>query len=132
MDGFAPRSDFARAMRRFDRDFAGSYILRLVVEAPGLHETGTVKGANADEVWDRILRMHSDCAGRQLTIDRDVYKSESDTNQRNRAISMLMSAYERFPSDPAVAVDLYTRQCSINVSAVMPSMLLSMVTSPNV
>ncbi len=28
-----------------------------------------------------------------------------------------MSAYERFPMDPAVAVDLYTRQCSINVSA---------------
>ena len=28
-----------------------------------------------------------------------------------------MSAYERFPGDPAVAVDLYTRACSINVSA---------------
>jgi len=28
-----------------------------------------------------------------------------------------MSAYERFPMDPAVAVDLYTRQCSINVSS---------------
>ena len=28
-----------------------------------------------------------------------------------------MSAYERFPMDPTVAVDLYTRQCSINVSA---------------
>ena len=50
-------------------------------------------------------------------MNQEVYKSESDTNQRNRAISALMSAYERFPMDPAVAVDLYTRQCSINVSA---------------
>ena len=50
-------------------------------------------------------------------MNQEVYKSESDTNQRNRAISMLMSAYERFPGDPAVAVDLYTRQCSINVNA---------------
>jgi glutaminase len=28
-----------------------------------------------------------------------------------------MSAYERFPGDPAVAVDLYTRQCAIAVTA---------------
>jgi predicted RND superfamily exporter protein len=54
VDGFAPRSDFARAMRRFDRDFAGAYILRVVVEAPGLHETGTVEGA---EIGDRSLTL---------------------------------------------------------------------------
>ncbi len=79
--------------------------------------TGHVKGANPDEVWRKILGIHSDFAGRQLAVNQEVYKSESDTNQRNRAISMLMSAYERFPMDPAVAVDLYTRQCSINVNA---------------
>ncbi len=79
--------------------------------------TGLVKGATADEVWAKIIGIHSDFAGRQLGIDQEVYKSESDTNQRNRAISMLMSAYERFPSDPARAVDLYTRQCSIAVTA---------------
>lgn len=79
--------------------------------------TGLVKGANADEIWARIIGIHSDFAGRQLGIDEEVYKSESATNQRNRAISMLMSAYERFPSDPAQAVDLYTRQCSIAVTA---------------
>jgi glutaminase len=78
--------------------------------------TGMVKGS-PDEVWRKILGIHSDFAGRQLDIDQVVYKSESDTNQRNRAISMLMSAYERFPMDPAVAVDLYTRQCSIAVNA---------------
>jgi glutaminase len=79
--------------------------------------TGNVKGASADEVWNKILGIHSDFAGRKLDIDQEVYKSESDTNQRNRAISMLMSAYERFKGDPAQAVDLYTRACSIAVSA---------------
>jgi predicted RND superfamily exporter protein len=54
VDGFAPRSGFARAMRRFDRDFAGSYVLRVVVEAPGLHEAGRVDGA---EVGDRSLTL---------------------------------------------------------------------------
>ncbi|MFL6735375.1 MAG: glutaminase A [Sphingomicrobium sp.] len=85
---------------------------------PGAIATvGNVRGSSPDEVWSKILQIHSDFAGRQLDVNQPVYKSESDTNQRNRAISALMSAYERFPMDPAVAVDLYTRQCSINVSA---------------
>jgi glutaminase len=88
-----------------------------LVNAGAIATTGMVKGASEDEVWNKILGFHSACAGRQLTIDEEVYKSEAATNQRNRAIGMLMSAYERFPSDPARAVDLYTRQCSIAVTA---------------
>lgn len=85
---------------------------------PGAIATvGNVKGT-PEEVWSKILGVHSDMAGRQLEVNQPVYESEAATNQRNRAIGALMSAYERFPSDPAVAVDLYTRQCSINVSAV--------------
>jgi glutaminase len=88
-----------------------------LVNPGAIATTGLVKGANADEVWSKIIGIHSDFAGRKLGLDDEVYKSESATNQRNRAISMLMSAYERFPSDPAQAVDLYTRQCSIAVNA---------------
>jgi glutaminase len=85
---------------------------------PGAIATvGNVKGSSPDEVWNKIIGLHSDFAGRKLEVNQEVYKSESDTNQRNRAISSLMSAYGRFPMDPAVAVDLYTRACSINVSA---------------
>jgi glutaminase len=85
---------------------------------PGAIATvGNIKGSSPDEIWRKIIGTHSDFAGRQLTVDQEVYKSEADTNQRNRAISMLMSAYERFPMDPAVAVDLYTRACSIAVNA---------------
>lgn len=91
--------------------------MNALVNPGAIATTGTVKGANPDEVWAKIIGIHSDFAGRKLDIDREVYKSESDTNQRNRAIGMLMSAYERFPADPAVAVDLYTRQCSIAVTA---------------
>jgi glutaminase len=79
--------------------------------------TGTVKGSSPDQIWAKIIGIHSDFCGRPLDVDQVVYKSESDTNQRNRAISMLMSAYERFPGNPAVAVDLYTRQCAIAVNA---------------
>ena len=70
-----------------------------------------------DEIWSKIIGIHSAFAGRKLEVNQEVYKSESDTNQRNRAIGMLMSAYERFKGDPLQATDLYTRQCSIAVNA---------------
>src|SRR3954467_3548469 len=63
-----------------------------LVNPGAIATTGTVKGANADEIWARIIGIHSDFAGRPLSVNQEVYKSESDTNQRNRAISMLMSA----------------------------------------
>jgi glutaminase len=48
---------------------------------------------------------------------QDVYKSESDSNQRNQAIGALMFAYGYIKTNWQQAVDLYTRQCSIGVNA---------------
>jgi glutaminase len=79
--------------------------------------TSMVKGADEKAIWNEILGTHSAFAGRQLEVNQEVYKSESDTNQRNQAIGMLMYAYGRIKDDPARATDLYTRQCSINVTA---------------
>jgi glutaminase len=76
-----------------------------------------VQGKTADEVWANIIGTYNDFAGRPLSILQDVYKSESDTNQRNQAIGMLMYAYEYIKSNPAQATDLYTRQCSVGVNA---------------
>src|SRR4030095_7504315 len=76
-----------------------------------------VRGSSADEVWNKIIGFHNDAAGRQLSVLQDVYKSESDTNQRNQAISALMLAYGYIKDNWQQAVDLYTRQCSIGVNA---------------
>jgi glutaminase len=76
-----------------------------------------VRGTSADQVWGKIIGIHNDFAGRNLSVIQDVYKSESDTNQRNQAIGMLMFAYGIIKENPARATDLYTRQCSINVNA---------------
>jgi glutaminase len=79
--------------------------------------TSEVKGANANEVWNKIIGIHNAFAGRSLNVNQEVYKSESDTNQRNQAISKLMYAYGLIKDNPDQATDLYTRQCSINVNA---------------
>ena len=88
-----------------------------LVNAGAISTTGMVKGANADEIWKKIIGTHNDYAGRQLTVLQDVYKSEADTNQRNQAIGALMLAYGYIKTDWQRAVDLYTKQCSIGVNA---------------
>jgi len=88
-----------------------------LVNPGAITATSMVKGANADEVWAKVIGIENDCAGRSLSVLQDVYRSESATNQRNQAIGMLMYAYEYIKANTAQAVDLYTRQCSIGVNA---------------
>lgn len=88
-----------------------------LVNPGAISATSMVTGASADEVWKKIIGTYNDYAGRSLTVLQDVYKSESDTNQRNQAIGALMFAYGYIKNNWQQAVDLYTRQCSVGVNA---------------
>src|ERR1041385_7430231 len=79
--------------------------------------TSMVKGATSEEMWKKIINTYSDFAGRPLSVNEEVYKSEAETNQRNQAIADLMYAYGRIKNDPKMATDLYTRQCAVSVNA---------------
>jgi glutaminase len=88
-----------------------------LVNPGAITATSMVQGDSSDKVWASIIGTYNAFAGRSLSVLQDVYKSESDTNQRNQAIGMLMSAYEYIKGNPAQATDLYTRQCSVGVNA---------------
>ncbi len=88
-----------------------------LVNPGAITATSMVKGGTRDEVWNGILGFYSDFAGRPLSVNQEVFKSESDTNQRNQAIGYLMYAYEFIKDKPLQATDVYTEQCSVNVSA---------------
>jgi glutaminase A len=88
-----------------------------LVNPGAISATSMVTGATSDAVWAKIIGFHNDAAGRELSVLQDVYKSESDTNQRNQAIGALMLAYGYIKGNWQQAVDLYTRQCSIGVNA---------------
>jgi glutaminase len=96
---------------------SGAPEMNPLVNPGAISATSMVRGSNGDEVWKKIIGFHNDAAGRQLSVLQDVYKSESDTNQRNQAIGALMLAYGYIKDDWQQAVDLYTRQCSIGVNA---------------
>ena len=88
-----------------------------LVNAGAITTTSLVGGTSYEEIWNKILSTYNAFAGRQLRVLEDVYKSEAETNQRNRAIGQLMHAYGHIHDNPDRATDIYTRQCSVGVNA---------------
>jgi len=91
--------------------------MNAMVNAGAITTTSMVKGASAEEIWNKIIAYYDDFAGRPLSVNEEVYKSEAATNQRNQAIASLMYAYGHIKGNPAQATDIYTKQCSVNVNA---------------
>jgi len=88
-----------------------------LVNPGAITATSMVQGKTPAEIWGNISGFYNDAAGRPLKVLDEVYKSEAATNQRNQAIGMLMYAYGYIKADPLQAVDVYTKQCAVGVTA---------------
>ncbi|GAA1950638.1 glutaminase A [Microbacterium deminutum] len=87
-----------------------------MVNAGAIATTGLVEGGGVDDRTERIVRTLSAFAGRSLHIDESVYRSESTTGDRNRALGHLMRSYGIVDAPVDVALETYFRQCSIAVT----------------
>jgi glutaminase len=87
------------------------------VNAGAIATTSLIPGTGKEDKFNKILAFYSKAAGENLTVLEDIYKSEAATNQGNQAIGYVLRKYERIYSDPLEAVDVYTRQCSVGVTA---------------
>lgn len=88
-----------------------------MVNSGAIATTSLVPGDSSEDKWRFIHDGLSRFAGRDLPLNEEVYVSASETNFRNQSIARMLQSYGRIYLDPAEAVDLYTKQCSLNVSA---------------
>lgn len=88
-----------------------------MVNAGAIATTSLAAGESLEERWSFIYDGLSRFAGRELELDADVYESALATNARNRSIAQLLESFDRLYCQPVEAVDLYTRQCCLRVSA---------------
>lgn len=72
---------------------------------------------NSDAKWKAITDNMQALCGSKLVLLEELYKSESDTNYNNRSIAWLLKNYDRIYDDPDLSLDLYTRQCSMGITA---------------
>ncbi|WP_092054619.1 glutaminase A [Planctomicrobium piriforme] len=88
-----------------------------MVNAGAIATTSLAPGATPEDKWKFIYDGLSRFAGRELPMNEEVLESARATNFRNQSIARLLQSFGRIYMDPAEATDLYTRQCSLNVSA---------------
>lgn len=72
---------------------------------------------DAAKKWETIVSNITDLCGSAPQLIDELYKSESATNFNNRSIAWLLKNYNRIYDDPDMSLDLYTRQCSLGITA---------------
>ncbi len=90
-----------------------------LVNAGAIAAVSLVQATSEEDRWNQILQNISDFAGSPtpLTVLEKVYDSEYSTAFGNRGIANLLYNDARLYSEPEEALRVYTRQCSIGVSA---------------
>ena len=91
--------------------------LNPMINAGAIATTGLVRGDDADQRFSRILGRFERYTGRAVSLNEAVYRSERDTGHRNRAIAHLLRNADILSGAPEDVLDVYFKQCSINVTA---------------
>jgi glutaminase len=101
----------------FSQKVLGGPEMNSLVNPGAIATTSMLNGSSRSEIWNSLLAFYSAFAGRRLSVNQEVFKSEAETNQRNQAIGYLMYAYGYIKANPMQATDIYTEQCSVSVNA---------------
>jgi glutaminase len=86
-----------------------------MINAGAIATTSLVGGATADAQWRRIESSIAAFVGHDVAVDEAVYRSESETGFRNRAIAWMLKNFGIIDGEPMPALENYFRQCSVLV-----------------
>lgn len=105
-----------------------------MINAGAIATCGQILKSGGESRIQRITNYLSRCAGEQLEIDDDIYRSESETGHRNRAIGWMLRNFGIIDEDPREIVETYFQQCSLQVTcadlAVMGATLANQGVNP--
>lgn len=105
-----------------------------MINAGALAVTSLIKGSGGKSSIKRIVRVLSDCAGRELRVNKPIFEAERRHSDRNHALAYLLSSFDIIEDDPTVALENYLRHCSVRVTcrdlAIMAATLANGGTNP--
>jgi glutaminase len=87
-----------------------------MINAGAIAATGMIEAPDATTRFRHIQERFSAFAGRPLTLDESVYRSESETGFRNRAIGNLLRNFNILEGEVDPVVEAYFMQCALLVS----------------
>jgi glutaminase len=112
--GVAPTGE---AFNAIELDDATNRAPNPMVNAGAIAVTDLVAGDSVEERIEQIRSMYERYLGRKPTVDLDVWASERETGNRNRAIAYLMLSRGIIEDRVEETLDLYFGQCSVLVTA---------------
>jgi len=88
-----------------------------MLNAGAIAVAGRLRQTIGASAFDAVLALFERAAGHRLEVDEAVFESERETGHRNRAIGHLLRAAGVFDVPVDDVLELYFRQCSIQVTA---------------
>lgn len=87
-----------------------------MINSGAIATTSLINGQGQTSKLQAIVNYISELAGRPLSIDAAIFKSERETAHRNRAIAYLMKHFNVMTAEIDETLDNYFNQCSILVN----------------
>lgn len=88
--------------------------LNPMINAGAIAVTSCITGKNAEERFQHILSVSRQLLGNpELTYDQSVFKSESRTGDRNRALAYMMHSTHIFGGEVDEHLEVYFKACSL-------------------
>ena len=89
-----------------------------MINAGAIVTTSLIDGNSQEEKLEKILEfMRAVTNNKHIDVNEEVYLSEKETGNRNRALAYFMKSTGVLEGDVEDILDLYFKQCSIEVSA---------------
>ncbi|WP_125154343.1 glutaminase A [Clostridium rectalis] len=91
--------------------------LNPMINAGAIATVSLIDGENSDEIFNKILNFTRKLAGNEdIHINENVYRCEKETGDRNRSLAYFMKSTGIITKDVENVLDVYFRQCSMEVT----------------
>lgn len=116
--GMEPTGDAFNSIIKLEM-ISPSKPLNPMINAGAIAVASLIKGESSDEKFNRLLALFRRiCQSKNLDINKEVYLSEKETGNRNRALAYFMKDVGIISGDVEEILDIYFKQCSIEVDCV--------------
>lgn len=91
--------------------------LNPMINAGAIAVSSIIKGKDSEEAFSRVLDFVRKLSGNEkLDLNHSVYISEQKTGNRNRSLAYFMKSTGVIENDVEAVLDVYFKQCSIEVT----------------
>lgn len=88
-----------------------------MVNSGAIVTTSLIAGNTKEEKFNRLLEFTKKVTGNtDITVNEEVYKSELETGDRNRALGYVLKSSGFLDGDVEDTLDVYFRQCSMEIT----------------